>query len=59
MNQWLNNIDQQQPNSYKYNTQIPNPQHQNQYGGKTQHYTQIQSSSGMNKARKHKVFPSV
>ena len=58
MIQGSNNMHQQQPNSYKYNTQIQNPQHQNQYGGKTQNYTQVQSSSGMNKPRKSKVFPS-
>lgn len=58
MNQGSNNMHQQQPNSYKYNTQIPNPQYQNQYEGKTHNYTQVQNSSGMNKARKSKVFPS-
>ena len=43
---------QQQPYSYKQNTQT-------QYGGNNQNYNHNQSSgSGMNKARKSKVFPS-
>ena len=57
--QGLNSMLQQQPGSLKYNTQIQNPQHQNLYGVKNQNYTQVQGSSGMNKARKSKIFPSV